>query len=209
MCIPNVSTPPVRPICDFSFIFFSEKIESSKHFALHAQLMHSNAQAKPQRNEKKMYPKTAEQIKIYYLQQNEALWVPRRGEWKCNWNASYGTSAVQKITEACEKCFSFTAFTATLVQFSSLHAANQPKVADRGCGSLGPMVYCTGVFGLSVAIMWHEAANWSAKWVAASRGRVRTWQVLSRASPSPRALTSCPGNIREGGKCPRSCISGG
>jgi len=46
--------------------------------------MHSNAQAKPQRNEKKMYPKTAEQIKIYYLQQNEALWVPRRGEWKCN-----------------------------------------------------------------------------------------------------------------------------
>lgn len=52
-------------------------------------------------------PKTAEQIKIYYLQQNENSFGCRRSEWKMQLkcHGSYGTFAVQKNHRSLRKVF--------------------------------------------------------------------------------------------------------
>jgi len=184
------------------------------HFGSHAHLMHSNAQAKPQRNEKKTFRKPPSKLKFIICNKTKHFGCREEEEanGKCNWNASYGTSAVHKITEACEKCFSFTAFYFILLQLLLRFLHSMPPMNWKWlteAAGVGPpewrirllkylillrVLYWGIRSGLSAAIMWHEAANWSAKWVAASWGRVRTWQVLSRVSPSPGALTSCPGN---------------
>lgn len=157
-------------------------------------------------------PKTAEQIKIYYLQQNEALWVKKPKKRMEN-ATEMPASAVELLRCRKSARLAKSVFFACNSRSDVDAERRRLKVAAEAAAGARP----TGLFGRALAIMWHAAASGtggaprqqhcSVKWAAARVGGVsRLTGTKQGKSLAAGTLTSWAGNLRRAEKCRERCI---